>query len=171
MEARVNLTTSNTQLGVESAPVMYTGPTNGSNLTASYLVTCAEYWYGEDCNYWCQDFRCMCDLPVPCHDNCVSVVCGENRHCVDGVDVYVCTCDAGFAGRRCEVNVDECEGVNCSGNGRCRDGVDSFSCECDSGYSGAVCEIADANINTRQPITTIFYQVRGIKHNYYYHQS
>ena len=87
----------------------------------------------------------MCDLPAPCHDNCAGVVCGENRHCVDGVDVYVCTCDAGFAGRHCEVNVDECEGVNCSGNGRCRDGVDSYSCECDNGYSGAVCEITDAS--------------------------
>ena len=118
-----------------------------SNITLSFLVTCAEYWYGPDCNRWCQESTCMCDLPVPCHDNCLGVACGENRYCVDGVDVYVCTCDRGFTGRWCEINVDECEGVNCSGNGRCIDGVDSFYCDCAYGYYGPLCEYTKHETN------------------------
>ena len=156
VEARTNLTIGNIQLGVETAPVTYTGPFSGTNLTVSFVITCAEYWYGPDCNYWCQDDDCTCDLPVPCHDNCVGVVCGENRHCVDGVDVYVCTCDAGFVGRQCEVNVDECAGINCSGNGRCIDGVNSFSCECDAGYSGVMCEISNREDTPGSNLAIIF---------------
>ena len=76
----------------------------------------------------------------------MGVVCGENRHCVDGVNMYTCTCDQGFTGRRCDINVDECESVNCSTNGRCIDGVGSFYCECDSGYSGMLCEVASTSI-------------------------
>ena len=144
-EVQVNLTVHNIQLGVETLPKTYTGPMGYSNITLSFYVTCAENWYGPYCNIFSQDFAC--DLPVPCHDNCVGVVCGENRHCVDGVDVYVCTCDSGFAGRKCEINIDDCEGVNCSGNrGRCIDGINSFQCECDSGYSGVLCEIANEGL-------------------------
>ena len=91
-----------------------------SNITISFSVVCAEYWYGQYCNFWCsQDKNCECDLSVPCHNNCLGVVCGENRHCVDGVDIYVCTCDSGFTGKQCEIQMDECEGVSCSENGKC----------------------------------------------------
>ena len=143
-KVQVNLTVNNTQLGVETAPKTYTGPMGYSNITLSFYVTCAENWYGPYCNIFHQDYTC--DLPVPCHDNCVGVVCGGNRHCVDGPDVYVCTCDQGFTGRACEINNDECEGVNCSGNGRCIDGMGSFQCECDSGYSGELCEVANEGL-------------------------
>jgi hypothetical protein len=143
-EVEVNLTVEDIQLGVETLSRTYTGPMGFSNITLSFYVTCAENWYGPYCNIFSQDFAC--DLPVPCHDNCVGVVCGENRHCVDGVDVYVCTCDDGFTGRECDINIDDCEGINCSGNGICIDGVGSFQCECDSGYSGVLCEIASEGL-------------------------
>ena len=112
-----------------------------ANLTISCVVICAENWNGLCCNMSCNQMDRKCDFPMPCHDNCVGLVCRASRHCVDGVDVYVRTCDAGFVGRQCEVNVDKCKGVNCSGNGRCIEEVNSFSCECDAGYSGVMCEI------------------------------
>ena len=154
-EAQINFTTENTQLGVQTPPITYTGPRGDSNITTTFVVVCTEYWYGRDCNVWCQNDNCMCDLPVPCHNNCLGVVCGVNRHCVDGVDVYVCTCDRGFTGRWCETNTDECEGVNCSGNGRCFDGVDSFYCSCDSGYAGTLCEIAITDSDLGRVVTQI----------------
>ena len=142
-EAQVNLSADNIQLGVEITPDTFMGSMGHSNITISVVVTCAEHWFGRHCSLWCQGDSCVCNLPVLCHENCVGVVCGENRHCVDGVDQYVCTCDEGFSGRECEININECEGVNCSGNGRCIDRLDSFQCECDSGYSGVLCEIRD----------------------------
>ena len=154
-EAHVNLTTDDTQLGVETTPVVYTGQTGHTNITATFVVTCAEHWYGQTCNLWCQK-DCTCDLPVSCHDNCRGVVCGENRHCVDGVDVYVCTCDDGFTGRYCEINLNECEGVNCSGNGRCIDGIESFYCECDYPYSGTMCEKFDGDASLTGTCITMF---------------
>ena len=142
-EADANLTINNIEIGVETAPLTYTGPVGRSSITTSFAIVCAEYWYGPYCNSWCAGENCQFDLPVPSHDNCVGVVCGENRHCVDGVNTFTCICDGGFTGRNCNININDCEGVNCSGNGRCIDGVDSFQCECDSGYSGVLCEIAN----------------------------
>ena len=140
-EAQVNLSINNVQIGIESSWDTFTGPMGNSNITIGTVVTCAEHWFGRRCNIWCQDPSCECDQPVPCHNDCVGVVCGENRHCVDGVDQYVCTCDRGFVGRACDVNVNECVGVNCSENGRCMDQVNSFKCECNPGYTGVLCEI------------------------------
>ena len=154
-EAQLNLSINNVQLGVEITPAPFTGPLGQSNLTISAVVTCAEHWFSQRCNIWCQGPNCVCNQPVSCHDNCVGVVCGENRHCVDGVDQYVCTCDQGFTGRVCEINVDDCEGFNCSGNGRCIDGAGYFQCECNSGYSGVLCEIADAESGIKTQGNTI----------------
>ena len=147
--AQLNLSTDNVQLGVEITPPTFTGLTGHSNLTISVVVTCAERWFGQRCSDWCQGPNCVCNQPAPCHNNCVGVVCGENRHCVDGVDQYVCTCDRRFTGRACEINMDDCEGVDCNGHGRCIDGQGYFQCECDSGYSGGLCEIADTVTETQ----------------------
>lgn len=154
-EAQLNLSINNVQLGIEITPPTFTGPLDQSNLTVSAVVTCAEHWFGQHCDIWCQGPNCVCNKPVSCHDNCVGVVCGENRHCVDGVDQYVCTCDHGFTGRgrTCETNIDDCEGFNCSGNGRCIDGPGYFQCECDMGYSGVLCDITDEDaVNQRNTI-------------------
>ena len=154
-EAQLNLSINNVQLGVEITPAPFTGPLGQSNITISAVVTCAEHWFGQRCNIWCQGPNCVCNQPVSCHDNCMGVVCGENRHCVDGVDQYVCTCDQGFTGRVCEINVDDCEGFNCSGNGRCIDGAGYLQCECNSGYSGVLCEITDAESGVKTQGNTI----------------
>lgn len=148
-EAQANLTIDSIEIGVETAPLTYIGPMGYSSITTSFAVVCAEYWYGPYCDTWCLEENCayQYDLYVTSHNDCVGVVCGENRHCVDGVNMFICTCDSGFTGKDCDINIDECEGIDCSGNGRCIDGVDSFQCECDSGYSGVLCEIA---INTVQ---------------------
>lgn len=47
-----------------------------------------------------------------------------------------CTCDVGYEGESCEINMG-CSSVNdCSDNGRC---IDFGVCLCDAGYSGADC--------------------------------
>ena len=149
-EAQANLTTDSIEIGVETAPLTYKGPMGQASITMSFAIVCAEYWYGPYCGSWCPGEIYQCDLPVPCHNDCVGVVCGENRHCVDGVNTFTCICDSGFTGRYCDINIDDCEGIDCSGNGRCIDRVGSFQCECNSGYTGVLCEIT----NTVQCDTT-----------------
>ena len=73
IEVQENLTVGDIQLGVETTPKTYMGSIGYSNITLSFYVTCAENWYGPYCNIFSQDYTC--DLPVPCHDNCVGVVC------------------------------------------------------------------------------------------------
>ena len=53
-----------------------------------------------------------------------------------------CSCDPGFTGQYCQVDINECEtlAVNCSANGKCVDGNNSYSCNCDPGYTGQICE-------------------------------
>ena len=120
-------------VGVESDPIHF--PINGDpdrpSVVLSFRIACAENFYGEDCS-------------LPCNRS----DCSGNGHCraVVNSNDYVCVCDPGFNGEKCEVNIDECQTMNidCSGNGKCMDGINNFTCTCDVGFTGELCEM---NIN------------------------
>jgi hypothetical protein len=68
--------------------------------------------------------------PNPCmHGSCEA----------DGAS-HACTCDAGYRGDNCEIDIDDCEDEPCT-NGTCIDAVDAFQCDCgDTGYTGDLCD-------------------------------
>ena len=43
-----------------------------------------------------------------------------NGTCADLVNDYICTCDAGFTGRNCSIDIDNCASDPCV-NGTCDD--------------------------------------------------
>ena len=51
---------------------------------------------------------------------------------------YLCVCQAGFTGNRCDLNIDECqEGqLQCLNGGTCIDTVGSYHCVCPDNISG-----------------------------------
>ena len=67
--------------------------------------------------------------------------CGNGGSCVSrteavaGSGAYVCECPDGFAGGRCEVDVDDCKPNPCR-LGWCIDGPNAFSCVCPPGMTG-----------------------------------
>ncbi|GFT70691.1 sushi, von Willebrand factor type A, EGF and pentraxin domain-containing protein 1 [Nephila pilipes] len=72
--------------------------------------------------------------------------CAEEGHCTnDGIcqrhgRIAKCFCKEGFAGDRCERDIDECEQKPCFNNGVCLNVEGSFFCNCSAGFSGALCE-------------------------------
>jgi Notch-like protein len=68
--------------------------------------------------------------PNPCtHGTC------EN----DGAS-YTCTCETGYRGDNCEINIDDCAGSPCT-HGTCIDGVAAYQCDCGAtGYTGKLCD-------------------------------
>ncbi|HET9929306.1 MAG TPA: calcium-binding EGF-like domain-containing protein, partial [Polyangiaceae bacterium] len=65
--------------------------------------------------------------------------CGRYGYCSDDGGGTRCVCLAGFAGERCELDVNECEPQNpCSG--ACTNTLGSFFCECPAGLAGIHCE-------------------------------
>jgi hypothetical protein len=68
--------------------------------------------------------------PDPClHGSCEA----------DGAS-YTCTCETGYRGESCEIDIDDCEDDPCT-NGTCVDSVAAFECDCgDTGYTGDLCD-------------------------------
>jgi hypothetical protein len=53
---------------------------------------------------------------------------------------YACTCETGYRGDDCEINIDDCVGNSCT-HGTCVDGVATYQCDCGgSGYTGMLCD-------------------------------
>ena len=44
-----------------------------------------------------------------------------------------------FAGRLCEVDIDDCVGDPCEHDGTCDDLVNGFTCRCLPGFTGKLC--------------------------------
>lgn len=65
-----------------------------------------------------------------------------NGSCTDKLGGYTCSCDIGFKGSNCDINIDDCVAHACQNNATCIDEVNAYSCSCDYDYTGELCEIA-----------------------------
>jgi hypothetical protein len=59
--------------------------------------------------------------------------------CNDFVDYYTCTCQAGYAGFNCDVDLDECGSNPCQNGATCTDNSFAYQCTCANGFSGYNC--------------------------------
>ncbi|XP_023794148.1 protein crumbs homolog 2 isoform X3 [Cyanistes caeruleus] len=73
-------------------------------------------------------------------DVCASGPCLNAGTCEDLFNSFRCGCSAGWAGQRCEDNIDDCQPSPCV-HGDCVDAVADFQCECFRGFIGKRCDI------------------------------
>ncbi|NXJ75418.1 CRUM1 protein, partial [Trogon melanurus] len=73
-------------------------------------------------------------------DVCAASPCLNAGTCEDLFNSFRCACGAGWAGPRCEVNIDDCQSSPCV-HGDCVDAVADFQCECFRGFIGKKCDI------------------------------
>ncbi|KAK5882297.1 hypothetical protein CesoFtcFv8_020897 [Champsocephalus esox] len=66
-----------------------------------------------------------------------EVTCHLDLPVVDG---FYCLCNPGYAGLRCEQDIDDCMNSLCSSNSICRDLHLSYECVCHSGWEGEFCQ-------------------------------
>ena len=68
----------------------------------------------------------------------------EVQPCVNGAchrltGGYVCTCDAGWTGDDCDLDIDECLSFPCH-NGQCNNEINGYTCDCTAGFDGINCQ-------------------------------
>ncbi|XP_031986932.1 protein crumbs homolog 2 isoform X4 [Corvus moneduloides] len=73
-------------------------------------------------------------------DVCASSPCLNAGTCEDLFNSFRCSCSTGWAGQRCEANIDDCQPSPCV-HGDCVDAVADFQCECFRGFIGKRCDI------------------------------
>ena len=98
-----------------------------------YSCACVTGYSGVDC----QVRRSGCDSQ-PCSHG----VCIENATMAPGA--FLCSCDAGFAGALCDVDVDACaNGDECQNSATCVDASGNsnpaYTCSCTAGWTGLRC--------------------------------
>ncbi|XP_060527208.1 protein crumbs [Cylas formicarius] len=89
--------------------------------------------------------RCVCKPEYPgdfpnCNTLCANNPCKNGGSCGTVNGNLNCTCPPGFAGRLCQINVNECVSNPCLNGGVCVDKVDSFACNCTEQWMGPICE-------------------------------
>lgn len=85
-----------------------------------------------------------CDVNV---DDCVDVICPDDKICVDGIASYECKCREGYRDPNCTLIVYHCAGKPCN-NGTCIDlGDDGFECKCHPGFQGTLTRSRTAYIS------------------------
>ncbi|CAB3403307.1 unnamed protein product [Caenorhabditis bovis] len=98
---------------------------------STYTCECEHGKMGAYCD---KVNPCIAD-PSLCHDRGICTGMPETGD-------FVCTCDRGFEGERCEIDLDECKmyGEVCYHGGKCVDMPGNFKCECPRGFNGTQCE-------------------------------
>ncbi|XP_073248453.1 coagulation factor IX-like [Porites lutea] len=72
-------------------------------------------------------------------NECLSQPCLNGATCIDQVNNYSCSCQAGYQGRNCQTDIDECLGQPCLNSATCIDQVNDYNCFCQTGYRGRNC--------------------------------
>ncbi|XP_064930272.1 sushi, nidogen and EGF-like domain-containing protein 1 isoform X25 [Columba livia] len=75
-------------------------------------------------------------------DECHSQPCLNGGQCKDRVAEFLCLCEMGYTGHRCELEVDACESGPCRNGGECESYRGSYLCVCPEGFFGYHCETA-----------------------------
>ncbi|CAK6445283.1 unnamed protein product [Pipistrellus nathusii] len=73
-------------------------------------------------------------------DPCENNPCLHGGTCKANGTLYGCSCDQGFAGENCEIDIDDCTSSPCENGGTCIDEVNTFTCLCLPSYGGSLCE-------------------------------
>ncbi|KAM7143460.1 neurocan core protein isoform 3-T3 [Molossus nigricans] len=73
-------------------------------------------------------------------DPCENNPCLHGGTCRANGTIYGCSCDQGFAGENCEIDIDDCVSSPCENGGTCIDEVNTFICLCLPSYGGSLCE-------------------------------
>ncbi|KAL2763418.1 neurocan core protein precursor, partial [Daubentonia madagascariensis] len=73
-------------------------------------------------------------------DPCENNPCLHGGTCNANGTMYGCSCDQGFAGENCEIDIDDCVCNPCENGGTCIDEVNGFVCLCLPSYGGTLCE-------------------------------
>ena len=50
----------------------------------------------------------------------------------------MCSCEGGWTGKNCTINIDDCAVNPCQNNGTCIDLVAKYECRCKDGYTGII---------------------------------
>ncbi|CAO2612625.1 Neurocan core protein, partial [Lemmus lemmus] len=87
-------------------------------------------------NFWEEVASGQEDPTDPCDNN----PCLHGGTCRTNGTVYGCSCDQGYAGENCEIDIDDCLCSPCENGGTCIDGVNGFTCLCLPSYGGRLCE-------------------------------
>jgi hypothetical protein len=67
-------------------------------------------------------------------ESCNKNFCSNRGICESLNNQITCSCEDGFEGEHCEINVDDCIGNPCLDHGECLDGVNTYTCKCYDGY-------------------------------------
>ncbi|PNJ28263.1 NCAN isoform 4 [Pongo abelii] len=81
-------------------------------------------------------------------DPCENNPCLHGGTCNANGTMYGCSCDQGFAGENCEIDIDDCLCSPCENGGTCIDEVNGFVCLCLPSYGGSLCEKGFGHENT-----------------------
>ncbi|XP_073498966.1 protein crumbs homolog 1 isoform X1 [Phyllobates terribilis] len=76
-----------------------------------------------------------------CGDEKKNITCYNHSNCTQELGVLGCSCQPGYAGDRCEIDIDECASNPCLNGGICQNLPNHFHCICDMNYAGEICEI------------------------------
>uniref|UniRef100_A0A8C9BDM0 Neurocan core protein n=1 Tax=Phocoena sinus TaxID=42100 RepID=A0A8C9BDM0_PHOSS len=107
------------------------GPVPGVRTVYSFANRTRFPAPGERYDAYC--FRVPSD---PCENN----PCLHGGTCKANGTMYGCSCDQGFAGENCEIDIDDCISSPCENGGTCIDEVNAFVCLCLPSYGGSLCE-------------------------------
>ncbi|MPD03178.1 Protocadherin Fat 1 [Portunus trituberculatus] len=65
----------------------------------------------------------------------------QNGRCqaAEGEVGFMCVCDPGYSGPRCQVRVSPCDGDPCQSRGTCTAVNHTFHCQCHAWWEGVCC--------------------------------